>query len=78
MRLTCNCRKRANVSGQKPRLPNLTGSPSAYRPPGATTTAAVIEPRRMAITSPGRQVVSGAVPRSWQRYSRQAPVHPMA
>ena len=62
---------------QKPHLPNATGTPwpTARR---ATTTAAVIEPPRMATMSPGRQVVSGAVPRSWQRCSRHALVRPIA
>ena len=55
---------------QKPHVPNATGTQSGYRPQ-AITIAAVIEPPRMATTRPGHRAVSGAVPRSWQRRSRQ-------
>ena len=58
---------------QKPHLPNATGTPSGYRPP-ATTIAAVVDPLRTAIMSPGRQAIGEALPQGWQRWSRQAVV----
>ena len=64
--------------GQKRHLPNATGTPLAYRPPGHDYRGCVIEAPRMATMSPGRQVVSGAVPRSWRRCSRHALVRPIA
>ena len=55
---------------QKPHLPNATGTPLAYRPPGHDYRGGH-QPPRMATMSPGRQGVSGAaVSRSWQRCSR--------
>lgn len=40
----------------------------------ATTIAAVVDPLRTAIMSPGRQAISEALPQGWQRWSRQAVV----